>query len=393
MTKQCYSQLDLNLASAAGSPPALPPPLPAGPPRRPRPTVGIWTKPFEVVRNRFHRKSLANWAANPVVGCQHGCGFCYAADCTRGTHQELGTRGINDPAHHWGEYAFVRPWQPDAARKSILAALATPEHDLEADGNRAVMLSTTTDPYQTLRAPGSPETLAAAQHELTSGRRGLLQMLAEYPKLRVRILTRSPRLLEDVDLLHSLGDQCVVGMSIPTLDAGICSRYEPHAPNPKQRLEALRMARAAGLHVYVAIAPVPPEVSPEDLDRTMQAVASLDPVTVFFEPINAKPTNLDRMRAGMDRRGVDWLGGLAFTPENWPTYAVSVFRAAECSAARHGLSSVLHPWPPDELAGLTAWQRVSRDIHVGDYDTYRDWITDSWGRISNWPGQPTGRRL
>src|SRR5205823_3705538 len=79
------------------------------------------------------------------------------------------------------------------------------------------------------------------------------------------ILTRSPLARADFDLFKTFGSRLLFGMSLPTLRNDLAKVYEPKAPAPSQRLAALRAAKQAGLHVFVAVAPTYPECDEADL--------------------------------------------------------------------------------------------------------------------------------
>ena len=110
-------------------------------------------------------------------------------------------------------------------------------------------------------------------------------------------LCRSPLARADFDLFKSFGPRLLFGMSLPTLRNDLAKVYEPKAPAPSQRLAALRAAREAGLHVYVAVAPTYPECDETDLRATLKAVAEIEPVTIFHEPINIRAENVARIEA------------------------------------------------------------------------------------------------
>jgi DNA repair photolyase len=95
----------------------------------------------------------------------------------------------------------------------------------------------------------------------------------------------------DFDLYQTFGNRLVFGMSLPMLRNDLAKIYEPKAPAPSQRLATLKAANAAKLHVYVAIAPTYPECDEEDLRATMAAIAEVDPITIFHEPINLRADN------------------------------------------------------------------------------------------------------
>src|SRR5207237_1402697 len=108
----------------------------------------------------------------------------------------------------------------------------------------------------------------------------------------------------DFDLFKSFGKRLVFGMSLPTLRNDLARVYEPKAPAPSQRLVTLHAAKEAGLHVYVALAPTYPECDEADLRATLQAVAELEPITIFHEPINIRAENVARIERQAEALGV-----------------------------------------------------------------------------------------
>src|SRR5207247_7852791 len=117
-------------------------------------------------------------------------------------------------------------------------------------------------------------------------------------------LTRSPLARADFDLFKSFGKRLVFGMSLPTLRNDLAKVYEPKAPAPSQRLAALRAAKEAALHVYVALAPTYPECDEADLRATLKAVTELDPITIFHEPINIRAENVARIERHAEALGL-----------------------------------------------------------------------------------------
>ncbi len=99
-------------------------------------------------------------------------------------------------------------------------------------------------------------------------------------------------------------------MNLPTLRNDLAKVYERKAPAPSQRLIALRAAKEAGLHVCVALAPTYPECDEAGLRATLQAVAELEPVTIFHEPINIRAENVARIEAHAESLGIRLQGKL-----------------------------------------------------------------------------------
>jgi DNA repair photolyase len=82
------------------------------------------------------------------------------------------------------------------------------------------------------------------------------------------ILTRAPRIVEDLQLLSRFR-RALVGFSVPTDADEIRQIFEPHADPIDERLEALRAFHAAGVRTFAVIQPV----LPMDVDRLVEKVA------------------------------------------------------------------------------------------------------------------------
>lgn len=230
--------------------------------------VGMWSAPAVIQPNNFVHKSLSSWSFNIAIGCSHACRFCYVPSAsTIKQGPKLRHHGVKDADAEWGDYVLLRPWDEEKFLASLRAAENTPLNALKKDGNRAVMYCTTTDAYQVIRHPDPQR-----QKELSDKARHLvrrsLELIRDHSTLNVRIMTRSPMARLDFDLFKSFGHRLMFGMSLPTLRNDLAKVYEPRAPAPSQRLETLRAAHKAGLHVYVAMAPTYPECDEADLRAT-----------------------------------------------------------------------------------------------------------------------------
>jgi hypothetical protein len=216
------------------------------------------------------------------------------------------------------------------------------------------MLCTTTDPYQVIHHPDAERRRELAEHARFLVRRSL-ELIRDRSTLNVRILTRSALARRDFDLFRTFVDgssgasRLVFGMSLPTLRNDLARVYEPHAPAPSQRLATLRAAREAGIPVFVAVAPTYPECDEADLRATLRAIAEIDPITVFHEPINIRSENVERIRTHADSIGVQVMTDVFRSREAWEAYAVGALRSVEAIAAEVGLSERLHLWPDKSL--------------------------------------------
>ena len=341
--------------------------------------TSIWKNGVTINRNNFKYKSLSCFSINPFVGCQHACRFCYVPSVSAiKLKGQLAKLGVEDPDGEWGEYAFLRAWDERAFLRSLFAAEKIPVAELNADGNRAVILSSTTDPYQTLRGgePGESTALNLQAREMV---RRMLELIRDRSTLNVRILTRSPLAREDFDLYQTFGNRLVFGMSIPTLDDRLARLYEPKAPSPSRRLETLRLAVSKGISVYAAVAPTYPEQGEAELAAVLGEIGGLNPVTVFHEPIQIRSNNVGRMKMEAEAVGLPFRGDVFETTDRWVEYAVGQLRMAEDVACQLGLGDRFHPWPDKSLG--TQQRRRERGAD------YSAWVDRCWSRISAWPSK------
>ena len=87
------------------------------------------------------------------------------------------------------------------------------------------------------------------------------------------ILTKSPLLLRDLDLLkRARAGRSTANLSIPTLDERTWRATEPRTPNPNARFEAVAALNRAGIPTGDPVAPLMPGVndSPEQVERILE---------------------------------------------------------------------------------------------------------------------------
>ncbi len=342
----------------------------------------LWHRPATIERNNFKFKSLSCWSYNIAVGCEHACRFCYVPEVSAiRMSSALAARGVNDPDAEWGEYVFLRQWNEKQFLNSLRAAMTWKARDLNADGNRAVMLCTTTDAYQVIRNASSErqrELQNHLQHKLVSR---ALELILHHSDLNVRILTRSPLARRDFGLMALFGKRLLFGMSLPTLNNRLAKIYEPKAPAPSQRLETLKRAKAAGLNVFVAVAPVYPECDAEDLRRTLEAVKELDPVTIFMEPINIRADNVARIEAHAQQLGEALRTEVFQTPESWRSYAMDQMLTFARLCEQRNLLDRMHLWPDASLGSPNSVAQFKSE----GFDDFLPWLQSHWNKTSAWP--------
>lgn len=268
--------------------------------------------PVRSVLNSPATTGMDFWSVNPYVGCEFGCSYCYA----RFAHQYVVERALGRGALTPGEFAdyggpegweaFERRIFVKAGAAEVLALTLKPARV----GGRAIVIGTATDPYQP----------AERDYRIT---RALLERLAQFHGLHVGLITKSPLVTRDVDILLRLAERSrvTIHISLIAADSGLTRRFEARTPVPAARLRALEQLAAAGLHAGVMLAPVLPGIS-DDLPHLEALVREAkhagarfvraDPLRLYpavkrrFLPLVAAhyPQLLERYEKGFDARGM-----------------------------------------------------------------------------------------
>ncbi|MCA1644859.1 MAG: radical SAM protein [Chloroflexi bacterium] len=193
--------------------------------------------------NRVQGMPYLKWSLNPYGGCVHRCRFCFAVQyrvvADQGTSQDFGTR------------LFVKKNLLDVLARELRRTSLVGEH---------ITLGTATDPYQPVEG----------RYRLT---RGALALLRDH-RNPVSLLTKSPMIVRDVDVLAQIARQtsAEVFFSITTVDLELWRIVEPGTANPFHRLRAMRTLREAGVAAGVMMAPVLPGLT--DSVASIEAVAA-----------------------------------------------------------------------------------------------------------------------
>ncbi len=173
-----------------------------------------------------------SWTINQYRGCTHACQFCFA----RRTHKYL-------------EFDAGRDFEREIVVKVNVPELVRAELGRPSWRRELVALGTNTDPYQWVesRYRMMPEILEALE-------------AAQTP---VSVLTKSPLVMRDVDLLARMARKLPVSvnLSVPTLDEEAWRATEPHTPSPAARLDAVAELRRRGIDSGVLIAPLMPGIN------------------------------------------------------------------------------------------------------------------------------------
>jgi DNA repair photolyase len=215
---------------------------------------------------------MSFWSINPYIGCAFGCAYCYARYAHRYVAERLSASDQSTGAHD--ELGELPPWLAFERRIFVKREAGTVlRRELRRPAKflalqrETVVIGTATDPYQP----------AERRFRVT---RGVLETLAEQRGLSVTIITKSPLVTRDVDLLVHIAarSRLSVHVSLITVDRELARRLEPRAPTPEARLRAIARLRAHGIEVGVNVMPVLPGITdaPHLLDALVRAVAAAD---------------------------------------------------------------------------------------------------------------------
>jgi DNA repair photolyase len=212
------------------------------------------------------------WSINPYVGCEFGCTYCYARDTHKWTVEralEGRNVGTTEGSHRSIVPTFRRSELPpeEAFEKEILVksdvakVLARTLSPARLAG-QSLVIGTATDPYQP----------AERRFRLT---RHILEVLCAYRELSIEIITKSPLVIRDLEVLQTLSrhNEVNVNISLATADPRLARRLELRSPVPGARLRALRRLTEGGVYAGLIVAPIIPGITDDwaGLARLMEA--------------------------------------------------------------------------------------------------------------------------
>jgi DNA repair photolyase len=154
---------------------------------------------------------------DPFIGCEHYCLYCYA---------------LNNAQTDWKEEIFIHERFSQRLEQEL--SLIPPQ---------PIYLGMNSDPYQPLEE-SYPQTRIAIE-------------ILQKKDFSVSILTKSPLVLRDIELLRKIPGASV-GLSFAFHDEEIRKLFEAKAPPNSERLESLKALKEAGIKTYALICPVMP---------------------------------------------------------------------------------------------------------------------------------------
>lgn len=224
------------------------------------------------ILNRPESTGMEFWSINPYVGCALSCTYCYAR-YAHGYALERAAAANPDHLAVATDIAALPPWLaferrilvkengPTVLRKTLRTG--SDRHAALIAGE-SITIGTATDPYQP----------AERRFRIT---RQILEVIAEHPGLRCRIITKSPLVTRDIDVLERINrhSRIDIHVSLITVDRELARRLEPRAPTPEARLRAIKRLRDSGIDVGVNVMPILPGItdSPAQLEELVHRIA------------------------------------------------------------------------------------------------------------------------
>jgi DNA repair photolyase len=200
-----------------------------------------------------------DFALNPYIGCQHDCLYCYAPYVTKRPRSD---------------------WTKVQARTDLPQVLAK-----EIKGKKGTIgLGTVTDPYQDV------------ERYLLITRRCLMEIIPYH--LKVSALTKSDLILRDIDLYQELEGE--VGITVTSVSEVLSKEFEPGAPLPGRRLEALKRLAEADINAYALIGPLLPVLDESDVSDMVDALAATGIKWVMLDRFRPRPGMYDDIRQRPD---------------------------------------------------------------------------------------------
>jgi DNA repair photolyase len=195
-----------------------------------------------VIKEITKKDSLfhGNFCIDPYQNCEFGCHYCDSSS---------------------EKTIFVKTNVIEILRK-----------ELEHINNGRIILGSVHDPYQK----------AEEKYKLT---KTILETLKQY-NFPCHILTKSPLILRDIDILSDF--ECMVTLSISSLDSRVVQIFEPEVPSPKERLQTVQTLHTHGITTGVALIPMLPYIVESELEEIVKAVRNVNAEYLLHKHLELK---------------------------------------------------------------------------------------------------------
>lgn len=236
------------------------------------------------------------WSVNPYIGCEFGCTYCYARDTHRYAvereREKEDQSGALSPLASLAELPSWLAFERRILVKKDAALRLARSLDPARLAGSTLMIGTATDPYQP----------AERRFRIT---RGLLEVVAAHRDLKLGIVTKSPLVLRDIDLLQRIRkrNSVRVNISLATADARLARRLESRSPVPAARLRALQRLTEGGIPTGLYVAPILPGITDDrsGLARLFAAAREAGAGYLMGSPLRLGPAARARFLPHLDR--------------------------------------------------------------------------------------------
>jgi len=167
--------------------------------------------------------------------------------------------------------------------------------------------------------------------------RACIKLIRDY-EMRLLVITKSDLVTRDVDLLVS--SKCAVAITVTGFSTRV---FEPRAPSPEKRIEALRRLHEAGIPTILRLDPIMPWIKEEEIFKVLEKCSFVDHVvasTLKLKPHSFKEmtTAFPRLKAELIRLyfvGGEKIGASWYLPKSM---RVELLRKVESWCKAHGIS-------------------------------------------------------
>lgn len=146
------------------------------------------------------------------------------------------------------------------------------KNELQHIKNGRIIIGSVHDPYQN----------AEKKYDLT---KNILNLLKQY-EFPCHILTKSPLILRDIDLLSQLN--CMVTISLTSLDDRVVRIFEPAVPSPNDRLQTVQKLRKHGITTGIALIPMLPYIVEPEMEAIVKAARSVNAQYLLHKHLELK---------------------------------------------------------------------------------------------------------
>ncbi len=223
------------------------------------------------------------YSLSPYVGCGHACVYCYAR-------------------------SYIRNFDNPRPKENFLLRLQ--REIKKIDKSLPISIANSSDPYQPLE-----KRLKLTRHTIK---------ILNNEKAKVLVATKSNLVERDVDVLKNTN--CVVSLTITTLDEELSRKIEPCAPAPSKRIEAIETLSSNEISVIVRIDPIIPKLNDNigEIEKLIKAVADAGAKHIVSSTlkVNAKilkniSKNFPELAKSMSKFYIERMEGYYYLPKSY----------------------------------------------------------------------------